>query len=85
MTEEQKQYYEKELASIRRGGDLHQPWLQTYIAGLGSAFLGPVDPPVVGLCGGDPYFSQYFQNWTEVNAFIKELKDEAIKAWGEQK
>lgn len=83
MTPEQKEFYDKELASIRQGGYAHEAWMQDQIGGMGSNNLGPVDPPVVGFCqDGDPFYAQYFQNWSEVEALITQLREEAIKAWG---
>lgn len=86
MTPEQKEYYEKELASIRRGGDQHYASMQDRIWGMGSENLGPVNPPVVAFGqDGDPWYTQYLQNWTEVDALIKQLEEEAVKAWGPRK
>ena len=86
MTLEQKQYYDKELAAIRRGGESHDAFMQDRIWGMGSPDLGPVDPPVVGFGQSeDPFYTQYFQNWEEVNAMIKQLRVEAEKAWGKDK
>jgi len=82
MEPEKKEYYEKELSSIRRGGDRHYVWVQENIGGLGEPNLGPVDPPVVGMCGGDPFFSQYFQGWADVDELIKELEEKSTQAWG---
>lgn len=83
MTPEQKQYYDKELAKIRRGGDFHYASAQDRIWGMGSDNLGPINPPVVSFGqDGDPYYTQYFQNWSEVDALIKQLEEEATKAWG---
>jgi hypothetical protein len=83
MTPEQKNYYDKELARIRRGGsDIFEPWMQDSIGGMGSHNLGPVDPPVVGISADDPHYYQCFQNWDEVNKLIKQLEEQAIKAWG---
>lgn len=86
MTNEQKAYYEKELARIRRGGDEHSAFCQDRIWGMGSDNLGPVNPPV--LCFGqdnDPFYCQYLQSWSEVDAMIKQLEEEATKAWGARK
>ena len=83
MTPEQKEYYDRQLAEIRRGGDSHYASMQDRIWGMGSYNLGPVDPPVVNFGqDNDPYYTQYFQNWSEVDALIKQLEEEAIKAWG---
>ena len=86
MTPEQKEYYDKELASIRRGGSQHYASMQDRIWGMGSPNLGPVNPPVVAFGqDDDPWYTQYFQNWAEVNAMINQLREEAKKAWGEDK
>jgi hypothetical protein len=86
VTPEQKQYYDRELASIRRGGHSHEAFAITSIGGLGEMTLGPVDPPVVGLCqDGDSYYCQYLRSWDEVDALIKDLEEEATKAWGARK
>jgi hypothetical protein len=86
MTPEQEKYYVRQLQIIRGGGDQHGAWAQDKIFGLGSSDLGPITPPVVGFGqSGDPYYTQYFQNWGEVNTLINELKAEAVKAWGEEK
>ncbi len=50
---------------------------------VGSFNLGPLDPPVVSFGqDSDPYYTQYLQNWDEVEALIAELREEATKAWG---
>ena len=86
MTDEQLQYYKEELAGIRRGGDFHSASMQDCIWGMGSPNLGPVDPPVVAFGqDNDPFYTQYFQNWSEVDALIKQLEEEATKAWGPRK
>ena len=86
MKDEQEKYYLKEFQSIRSGGSKHSAWMQNKIFGMGSSDLGPIVPPVVGFGqSDDPYYTQYFQNWDEVNALIDELKAEAVKAWGEEK
>lgn len=83
MTPAQKEYYDKELAKIRRGGDMHYASFQDRIWGMGCDNLGPVDPPVVSFGqDSDPFYCQYFQNWSEVDALIKQLEEEAVKAWG---
>ena len=85
MTPEQKEYYEQQLAKIRRGGSQHSAWAQDHIFGMGSYNLGPVDPPVVTFGqDDDPFYTQYLQNWDEVNALIAQLREEAVKAWGEE-
>ena len=85
MTPEQKAYYDKTIAEIRRGGYPHDAFMQDRIWGMGSSNLGPLDPPVVGFGqDGDPYFTQYFQNWDEVEALIAQIREEATKAWGEK-
>ena len=85
MTPEQKAYYDKEIASIRRGGSPHSAFVQDRIWGMGSYNLGPLEPPVVGFGqDDDPYYTQYFQNWDEVEALIAQLREEATKAWGEK-
>jgi len=85
MTPEQKEYYDKETAQIKRGGYSHGAFMQDHIWGMESSNLGPLDPPVVGFGqDGDPYFTQYFQNWDEVEALIAQIREEATKAWGEK-
>lgn len=85
MNSEQKEYYIKTLASIRRGGSFHDAFMQDHIGGMGSYNLGPIDPPVVAFGqDDDPFYTQYFQNWGEVNALIKNLREEAEKAWGKE-
>ena len=86
MTPEQQEYYGEELARIRSGGYSHDACIQDHVWGMGSYNLGPINPPVVAFGqDGDPYYTQYFNNWDEVNALINNLKQEAIKAWGEEK
>jgi len=83
MTPEQKTYYDKELASIRRGGCSHDVWPCDGIGGMGLKHLGPVDPPVVGMSNDeDGHYTQFFQNRAEVEAFIAELRVAADQAWG---
>lgn len=85
MTPEQKTHYDKEVAKIRRGGAKHTAWMQDYIWGMGSKNLGPLTPPVVSFGqDDDPHYTQYLQNWDEVEALIAELREEATKAWGEK-
>ena len=85
MTPEQQEYYDEELANIRRGGYNHDASMQDHICGMGSYNLGPINPPVVAFGqDGDPFYTQYLRNWDEVNALINNLKQEAIKAWGEE-
>jgi len=39
---------------------------------------------VVGVANNqDDWYHQLFENWDELNLFIKELKEAGIKAWGE--
>ncbi len=83
MTPEQKDYYEKQIAEIRRGGSSHTAFMQDHIWGMGSSNLGPLTPPVVNFGqDDDPYYTQYLQNWDEVEALITSLREEATKAWG---
>lgn len=83
MTPEQKEYYDRQLKSIRSGGYAHDACVQDCIWGMGSGDLGPINPPVVAFGqDGDPYYTQYLRNWDEVNALINNLREEAIKAWG---
>lgn len=85
MTPEQKKYYDERIQEIRRGGSQHGAYAQDHIFGMGSYNLGPIDPPVVAFGqDDDPYYTQYLQNWEEVNALIKDLRDEAEKAWGKE-
>jgi hypothetical protein len=85
MTPEQQEYYDSEISSIRRGGYFHYASMLDHIFGMGSPNLGPIDPPVVVFGqDGDPFYSQYFQNWEEVNKMIDELRQEAEKAWGKE-
>lgn len=85
MTPEQKAYHDKCVAEYRRGGYKHDSFVLNHTFGMGSPKLGPVTPAIVGMGqDGDPHYSQYFQNWTEVNAFIQDLKNNATEAWGEQ-
>ena len=58
---------------------------KTMYGGMGSYNLGPINPPVVAFGqDGDPYYTQYLRNWNEVNALINNLREEAIKAWGDE-
>ena len=83
MTPEQKQYYERELQRLRGGGCKHSAFMVDCIYGFGNPNLGPVDPPVVGFGqDDDAYYTQYLQNWDEVEALIAQLREEATKAWG---
>lgn len=83
MTPEQKKFYDQELINIRRGGSFHDAFVLNKIGGMGSSYLGPVDPPVVGFGqDDDPFYTQYFQNWEEVETMIAQLRAEATKAWG---
>ena len=83
MTPEQQEYYDKELAIIKRGGNCkHDAFIVDCIGGMGSPNLGPVDPAVVGLCGSDDYYIEYFNNWDAVNAFIDQITKTAVEAWG---
>ena len=83
LTEQQREYYERELKRIRRGGDQHEASAQDCIWGMGSSNLGPVNPPVVAFGqDGDPHYTQYFQSWDEVEMMIAQLREEATKAWG---
>lgn len=85
MTPDQKEYYEDEILSIRRGGYSHSAFVQDHIGGMGCYNLGPLDPPVVGFAqDGDPHYTQYLQNWSDVETLIAKLREEATKAWGEQ-
>jgi hypothetical protein len=85
MTPEQKEYYDKELAVIKCGGNCkHDAFVVDCIGGMGSPNLGPVEPAVVGLCGSDDYYIEYFNSWDEVNAFIDQITKTAVEAWGEQ-
>jgi hypothetical protein len=83
MTPEQKDYYEQQITKIRRGGSSHTAFMQDHIFGMGSFNLGPLTPPVVSFGqDDDPYYTQYLQNWDEVEALITSLREEATKAWG---
>jgi hypothetical protein len=83
MTPEQKNYYEQQIAKIRRGGSSHTALMQDHIWGMGSFNLGPLTPPVVNFGqDDDPHYTQYLQNWDEVEALITSLREEATKAWG---
>ena len=82
MTPEQQEYFDSELNTIRRGGSGNDLWMVDCIAGMGSENLGPVDPPAVGMCGEDPYYTTYFNSWDEVNGFIKQLTDTAVQTFG---
>ena len=85
MTPEQKAFYEKELASIRRNSiPSDQFFVVDCIGGLGSYNLGPVDPPVIGIACDDPHYTMYLQSWDDVNAYIRQLTEQAEKAWGKQ-
>ena len=85
LTLKQKQYYEEELARIRRGGSIHSASMQDCVWGMGSNNLGPLNPPVVNFGqDDDPFYTQYLQNWDEVEALIYQLRKEATKAWGEK-
>ena len=85
MTPEQKAYHDKCLAEYRLGGYKHESFVLNHTFGMGSKNLGLVTPAIVGMGqDGDPYYTQYFQNWTEVNEFIQELKNSSTEAWGEQ-
>jgi len=84
MNSEQQKYYYEELARIRSGGYNHDASMQDHVWGMGSYNLGEINPPVVAFGqDGDPFYTQYLRNWDEVNALINNLKEEAIKAWGE--
>lgn len=86
MTPDQKQYYESQLVEIRSGGCEHSAFVRDCIFGMGSYNLGPIDPPVVAFGqNDDPYYTQWLQNWGEVDALIKQLEEEATKAWGARK
>ena len=86
LTPEQKAYYDRELANIRRGGYSHDAWVHDGIAGMGSTNLGPVDPPVVGLANdSDGHYTQWFQNHEELEAFVVQLRETAEEAWGPAK
>ena len=83
MTPEQQESFERQLDYIRSGGDEGpNVFLVDRIAGIGSENLGPVDPPAVGVCGDYEYYVTYFNNWDEINAFIKQLTDTAVQAFG---
>lgn len=85
MTPEQKNYYESQLAKIRRGGSFHDACMLNHVFGMGSGNLGPIEPPVVVFGqDDDPHYTQYLQNWDEVNVLIEQLKTEAEKAWGKE-
>ncbi len=83
MTPEQKEYYARKLREIRSPGDMHEAFVINHISGMGSYNLGPVDPPVIGFGqDNDPHYTQYFQNWDEINTLIRQIESEATKAWG---
>ena len=86
MTPEQQEYYDKELAVIKRGGNCkHDAFVVDCIWGMGSPNLGQVEPAAVGFSNNsDSYYAEYFNNWDEVNAFIDQIKKTAVEAWGEQ-
>ena len=86
MTPEQKEYYDKELAIIKRGGNCkHDAFVVDCVWGMGSPNLGQVEPAAVGFSNNsDSYYAEYFNNWDEVNAFIDQIKKTAVEAWGEQ-
>lgn len=84
-TPEQQLYYESQLAKIRRGGSFHDACMLNHVFGMGSGNLGPIEPPVVVFGqDDDPHYTQYLQNWDEVNALINNLREEATKAWGQE-
>ncbi len=84
MTPEQKEYVDKELALIERGGNCdHEAFVVDRIWGMGEDNLAKVDPPVVGLCNtDDSYYIQYFKNREEIEKFIEAVKKAADEAWG---
>ena len=83
MTPEQQEYFDRQLNSIRRGGNERlEAFVVDRIVGKGSDNLGPVDPPAVGMCGDDPYYVTYFNSWDDVNAFVKQIMDTAVAAFG---
>lgn len=85
MTPEQKNYYERQLANIRCGGSAHDACMLDHVFGMGSENIGPIEPPVVAFGqDDDPHYTQYLQNWDEVNALISNLREEATKAWGQE-
>jgi len=85
MNSEQQKYYYEELARIRTGGYNHDASMQDHVWGMGSYNLGEINPPVVAFGqDGDPFYTQYLRNWNEVNALINNLREEAIKAWGDE-
>jgi len=83
MYSQQHTYYNQQLAKIRRGGSHHYAEILDSIGGLGSYNLGPVSPPVV-MFGqdDDPHYTQYLQNWQEVDALVNNILAAAEKAWG---
>ena len=86
MTTEQQPNYQKQLAKIRRGGSEHDACVLDCVFGMGSPNLGPINPPVVAFGqDDDPHYTQFLQNWDEVNALINNLRTEAEKAWGKEK
>ena len=84
LTPEQQQYYDKQLEMIKRGGNCtHSAYLVDCIWGKGSPNLGPVEPAVVGFSNDDDsYYVTFFKNWTEINAFINQIEEMAVAAWG---
>ena len=83
MTPEQQESFDRQLNYIRSGGDEGPDvFLVDRIAGMGSENLGPVDPPAVGVCGDYENYVTYFNSWDEVNAFVKQLTDTALEAFG---
>jgi hypothetical protein len=85
MTPEQKAYYDGQLKRIRCGGSAHDACMLDHVFGMGSSNLGTIDPPVVVFGqDDDPYYTQYLQDWDEVNALVKNLREEATKAWGQE-
>jgi hypothetical protein len=82
-SQHQNDYYNQQLAKIRRGGSHHYAEILDQLGGLGSSNLGPVSPPVVVFGqDDDPHYTQYLQNWQEVNALISNIIAAAEKAWG---
>jgi len=80
--EEKQEYYQQQLREISQTGDLHEAYVIKEIGGYGE-ILGVVDPPVLGFGqDNDPYYQQYFHNWSEVDAMIKQIEEEATEAWG---
>jgi hypothetical protein len=84
-TEEKQEYYQQKLREFSGTGDCHAAYMIDEIGGYGE-ILGPVDPPVLSFGQDmDPYYQQYFHNWDEVDAMIKQIEEEATKAWGPRK